>query len=74
MNQRLMISLEIEKNGRLYRMQIPMENQPYAEAHEVSIEFSNQIVELENAARKAAEAAKKPSEEVTPELVEPVNS
>lgn len=71
MNQRMMIQLEVEKNGRMYRMYVPMEQQPYAEAHEVALEFANQIVELEAQARKRAEDAAKPAEEVTAELVEP---
>lgn len=73
MTQRMMIHIEVEKNGNIYTMQIPIMNQQYSEAHEASLEFSKQIVEMELLSRKAAEESVKPTQEVTPEVVEPTN-
>ncbi|MFI5332579.1 MAG: hypothetical protein ACHQVS_00590 [Candidatus Babeliales bacterium] len=70
MNQQLMIDIEHVKNGRTYRMQIPMMQQPWSEAHEAALDFAKQIVEMESLAKNQAEQASKPVEVVIPEVVE----
>lgn len=70
MNQRLILELEEEINGRVYRTYIPYMQQPFAEAHQASVGFANHIIEMEKLARENAEKAKNP-EVVTPEVVEP---
>jgi hypothetical protein len=62
MNELLMINLEHEKNGRVYRMVIPMMQQSWSEAHEVALDFANKIIEMSN--REIKKPAEQPSEPV----------
>jgi hypothetical protein len=62
MNIRAYVELEIEKNGKVYRFMIP-NGSPFVEAHEVTLEFSQAVLDLE---KKSLEVQQPTQEEQQP--------
>lgn len=57
MNQRAYITLDVEKNGRIYVLSLPL-GAPFSECHEAIKEFGDVVSEMEKVSAEQAEAAK----------------
>jgi len=60
MNQRAMVQLEVEKNGRIFIFLMPI-GAPFGECYDAAFECASQILEMaKEAAEKANKQAKTP--------------
>jgi hypothetical protein len=63
MNARAYIALEVVKNERFYRLEMPV-GAPFVDCHEVVLQLSKDISDLEEQAKKSTPVEKTPEGEV----------